>query len=93
MALRGRVEKYHDKTGLECDAALHLPNGKYALVEIKLGGETLIAGAIATLGKLDILIKSKGLPPPAFKMVLTATGKHAYSDSGVIVCPIGSLKP
>ena len=34
-SMRGRVEKYHDKTGLECDAVLHLPNGKYALVEIK----------------------------------------------------------
>jgi len=91
--LRGRVEKYHDKTGLECDAVLHLPNGKYALVEIKLGGETLIAEGIDALGRLDALIKGKGLPPPAFKMVLTATGKHAYSNGDTVICPIGALKP
>jgi len=91
--LHGRVEKYHDKTGLECDAVLHLPDGKYALVEIKLGGETLIAEGIATLRKLDMLIRGKGFPPPTFKMVLTATGKHAYSDGDAIICPIGSIKP
>ena len=88
-----KVEKYHDKTGLECDAVIHLPNGKYALVEIKLGGETLIAEGIATLGKLDALIRGKGLPPPEFKMVLTATGKHAYCDGDAIICPIGALRP
>jgi predicted AAA+ superfamily ATPase len=92
-SMRGRVEKYHDKTGLECDAVLHLPNGKYALVEIKLGGETLIAEGIDALGKLDMLIKGKGLPPPMFKMVLTATGKHAYSERDTVICPIGALKP
>ena len=92
-ALRGRVEKYHDKTGLECDAVLHLPNGKYALVEIKLGGETLVAEGMATLGKLDALIRGKGLPSPEFKMVLTATGKRAYCDGDTIICPIGTLKP
>jgi len=91
--LRGRVEKYHDKTGLECDAVLHLPNGKYALVEIKLGGETLIADGIDALVRLDALIKGKGLPPPVFKMVLTATGKHAYSERDTVICPIGALKP
>ena len=92
-SMRGRVEKYHDKTGLECDAVLHLPNGKYALVEIKLGGETLIAEGVDALGKLDMLIKGKGLPPPMFKMVLTATGKHAYSERDTVICPIGALKP
>ena len=92
-ALRGKVEKYHDKTGLECDAVLHLPNGKYALAEIKLGGETLIAEGVSTLGKLSDLIRKKGLPAPTFQMVVTATGAFAYSDAGVIVCPLSCLKP
>ena len=92
-ALRGHVEKYHDKTGLECDAVLHLPNGQYALVEIKLGGDTLIAEGINTLNKLDVLILNKGIPKPAFKMVLTGTGSFAYQDKGTIICPIGCLKP
>ena len=92
-AMRGYVEKYHDKTGLECDAVLHLPDGKYALVEIKLGGESLINEGIGTLGKLDKLIHEKGIPAPSFKMVLTAIGSFAYFNEGVYVCPLSSLKP
>ena len=92
-AMRGYVEKYHDKTGLECDAVLHLPDGKYALVEIKLGGESLINEGIETLGKLDKLIHEKGIPAPSFKMVLTAIGSFAYFNEGVYVCPLSSLKP
>jgi hypothetical protein len=91
-ALRGHVEKYHDKTGLECDAVLHLPNGQYALVEIKLGGETLIKEGITTLGNLDALIREKGIPKPSFKMVLTAIGSFAYLKDETIICPIGCLK-
>ncbi len=92
-SLRGHVEKYHDKTGLECDAVLHTPDGKYALVEIKLGGETLIGEGIKTLKNLEALIKSKGIPMPSFKMVLTATGSFAYHDGEVLICPLSSLKP
>ena len=92
-AMRGYVEKYYDKTGLECDAVLHLPDGKYALVEIKLGGESLINEGIETLGKLDKLIHEKGIPAPSFKMVLTAIGSFAYFNEGVYVCPLSSLKP
>lgn len=92
-ALRGRVERYHDKTGLECDAILHLDNGEYALVEIKLGGETLINEGVATLRKLKGLIDSKGVKDPSFMMVLTGTGAFAYEEDGVLVCPLSALKP
>ena len=92
-ALRGHVEKYHDKTGLECDAVLHLPDGKYALAEIKLGGETLVSEGIKTLEKLDALIRGKGMPRPVFKMVLTAMGDYAYRREDILICPIGCLKP
>lgn len=91
-ALRGRVERYHDKTGLECDAILHLDNGEYALVEIKLGGETLINEGVATLRKLKGLIDSKGVKGPSFMMVLTGTGAFAYEEDGVLVCPLSALK-
>ena len=91
-ALGGHVEKYHDKTGLESDAVLHLPNGRYAIAEIKLGGETLIGEGIASLEKLDTLIAGKGFRRPAFKMVITAIGAHAYRDGDVIISPIGCLK-
>ncbi len=91
-ALRGHVEKYHDKSGLECDAVLHLPNGKYALVEIKLGGETLVQTGMDALDKLDSLIGRKGIPKPSFRMVLTATGGFAYSQNGIIICPLSCLR-
>lgn len=92
-ALGGHVEKYHDKTGLECDAVLHLQNGRYGLVEIKLGGEALIAEGVKTLKKFSALIAGKKMPAPAFRMVLTATGDFAYSEDGILVCPLSALKP
>lgn len=93
-ALMGHVEHYHDGKGLECDAVLHLRNGSYALVEIKLGGE-LVNEGVATLAEFSRLISRKGHTPPAFRMVLTATGDFAYRrpDDGIIVCPISALKP
>ena len=94
-SMRGRVEKYHDKTGLECDAVLHLPDGRYALAEIKLGGETLVEEGSATLDKLESLIAKARHHPPVFKMVLTAVGDFAYrrKEDNVIVCPVTALKP
>ena len=41
-ALNGSVYHYRDKDGQECDAVIHLRNGKYGLIEIKLGGDKLI---------------------------------------------------
>lgn len=38
-ALEGSIYHYRDSKGLECDAVLHLRNGSYGLIEIKLGGE------------------------------------------------------
>ena len=89
----GNVFHYRDKSGLECDAVIHLRNGNYGLVEIKLGGETRIEEGAANLnnleGKIDITMMKK----PSFKMVLTAVGQYAYMRAdGVMVVPIGCLK-
>lgn len=94
-AVDGEVRHYHDKTGLECDAVLQDWAGAYALVEIKLGGDNLINEGIAALQKLSALIGAKKMNPPAFKMVLTATGDLAYrrKEDGIIVCPLSALKP
>ena len=90
----GYVEHYHDKTGLECDAVIHMRNGDFGLVEIKLGGETLIEEGIKTLQKLSLLIDGKLNRKPMFKMVLTAVGDYAYQrPDGIIVCPISALCP
>ena len=85
---------YRDKNELECDAVVHLRDGRYGLVEIKLGGETLINDGAKTLNQLESLIDNTRMKLPAFKMVLTATGQHAYRrlEDGVYVIPIGCLK-
>ena len=92
-ALNGNVYHYRDKNGLECDAVVHLRDGRYGLVEIKLGGERLINDGARTLLSLTDKIDSTKMKTPSFKMVLTATGDYAYRrPDGVDVVPIGCLK-
>ena len=94
-ALDGRVCHYHDSNGLECDAVIHLRNGLFGLIEIKLGGDTLIEEGVKVLNRLEKNIDTKRMGMPAFKMVLTAVGDFAYrrKDDGIIVCPLGCLAP
>ena len=93
-SLKGQVYHYRDKKGLECDAVIHLRNGQYGLVEIKLGGQSLIEDGAKTLNMLESQIDTSRMKAPAFKMVLTATGDYAYRrpEDGVYVVPIGCLK-
>lgn len=92
-ALDGNVYHYRDKNNLECDAVIHLENGKYGLVEIKLGGDNLIDSGADSLKKLANKIDTTKMPTPSFLMVLTGVGRYAYRrDDGVYVVPIGSLK-
>lgn len=94
-ALNGNVYHYRDKSGLECDAVVHLRNGQYGLIEAKLGGETLINEGVKTLTSLAEQIDTVRMKIPAFKMILTATGEYAYRrpEDGIYVVPIGCLKP
>ena len=91
----GTVYHYRDKNGLECDAVIHLKNGRYGLVEIKLGGDKLINEGAANLMKLSEKIDTSKMNKPSFLMVLTGVGQYAYRrpSDGIIVVPIGSLKP
>lgn len=89
-ALDGSVYHYRDKTGLECDAVIHLRNGDYGLVEVKLGGSALDTAA-ANLLKLQQKIDTERMKSPSFLMILTGT-KYGYRrDEGVYVVPIGCL--
>lgn len=93
-ALGGQVYHYRDKNGLECDAVIHLRNGSYGLVEVKLGGSVLIEEGAAALKKLASKIDTTKMKSPSFMMVLTGIGDYAYlRKDGVIVVPVGSLKP
>ena len=73
---------------------MNLRTGAYALVEVKLGGEALIAEGVASLTKLSSLIASKGMPGPSFQMVVTPVGDFAYRrpEDGVIICPLSALR-
>ncbi len=92
-ALNGEVYHYRDKDDLECDAVIHLRNGKYGLIEIKLGGDKLIEEGAENLKKLERKIDCKKMNFPSFLMVLTGIGDYAYQrKDGVFIVPIGSLK-
>lgn len=93
-ALVGEVFHYRDSSGLECDAVLHLRDGRYALTEIKLGGADNIEKAASSLKELSNKIDSDKMKLPSFLMVLTGIGQYAYQrKDGVWVVPIGCLKP
>ena len=92
-ALGGNVYHYRDKDGQECDAVIHLRNGKYGLIEIKLGGEKLIEEGATSLKAMNNKIDTDKMNAPSFLMVLTGTGDFAYRRSdGVYVVPVGCLK-
>lgn len=92
-ALHGCVYHYRDKTGLECDAVIHLRNGAYGLIEIKLGGDAAIEHGAETLKKLRDKIDTDKMKAPAFLMVLTGTSQYAFQrKDGVYVVPIGCLR-
>ena len=90
----GKVSHYRDKSGLECDAVMHLRDGRYGLIEVKIGGEALIADGLKKLNRLSSEIDTKTMKEPAFRMIVVAEGEYAYEESdGTLICPIGCLKP
>ena len=92
-SLGGEVYHYRDKDGQECDAVIHLRNGKYGLIEIKLGGSKLIEEGAKSLKAMKEKIDTDKMNAPSFLMVLTGTGDFAYCrKDGIYVVPIGCLK-
>ena len=93
-SLDGKVYHYRDKNNLECDAVVHLRNGSYGLIEIKIGGTNLINGGATNLKLLSDKIDTTKMKKPSFLMVLTGIGDYAYKrpEDGVLVAPIGCLK-
>lgn len=90
--LDGEICHFRNKNGLECDAVVHLPNGSFGLVEVKLGGERLVNEGAENLLKLASKIDTGRMKAPSFLMVLTATGALAYQrPDGVLVVPVSTL--
>lgn len=98
QALGGRLSYYHDRLGLEADAVLHLNDGRYALIECKLGSNEIEEGAkhlleikrlVAEKNKIEKQIR---LREPDLLIVLTG-GEMAYTrGDGVKIVPIGCLR-
>lgn len=94
QSLEGNVYNYRDKSGLEADAVIHLNDGRWGLIEIKLGGEALINQGARTLQLLKNKIDQEKMSKPSFLAVITAVDSFAYRrEDGVYVVPIGCLKP
>lgn len=92
-SINGNLYHYKDSSSLECDAVIHLRNGSYGLVEIKLGGDKLVEEGADNLIKLKNKLDTSKMKNPSFLMVVTATGDYAYKRSDEIyVVPIGCLK-
>ena len=74
---------------------MRLEDGSYGLVEIKVGGGSLIEKGATTLTALERKIDTSKMRSPSFKMVLVAEGEFAYRrrEDGVVVCPLGCLRP
>ena len=93
-SIGGSVSHYRDNTGLECDAVLHLEDGRWGAIEIKLGGDDLIEHGAKSLNTLrNKIIEKSEEQAPSFLMVLTATGGTYQREDGVYVAPINLLKP
>lgn len=93
-SLGGEVLHYRDNAGLECDAVLHLDDGRWGAVEIKLGGDDNIEAGASTLKQLKSKIEEKSDEnAPSFLLVLTAVGGAYKREDGVFVAPINLLKP
>lgn len=92
QSIGGEIYHYRDRSGLECDAVVHLRNGSYGLVEIKLGGDKLIEEGATTLKKFEKIIDTTKMKSPSFKMILTGVGNYAFKrPDGILVVPIRSL--
>jgi len=92
-SMNGEVFHYRDSNGLECDTVLHMRNGDYALIEIKLGGKEKIEEGAANLKALAKILDPERMKRPSFMMVLTAVSPYAYCrEDGIYVVPISCLK-
>ncbi|WP_165171370.1 ATP-binding protein [Adlercreutzia sp. ZJ242] len=92
--LGGDVYHYRDRSGLEADAVVHLRDGRYGLVEVKLGGDTLVNEGAKSLLALQKKIDVGKVGSPSFLMILTATGDYSYyREDGVYVVPLNALAP
>jgi len=98
-AIGGKLSYYRDRYGLESDCVLHLPDGRFALIEFKLGNRQIEEGAAHLVQIRELIREANASKPgvrieePSLMMVVTG-GNLAYTrKDGVHVVPIGCMKP
>ena len=92
--LGGTVKHYRDNAGLECDAVVHLEDGRWGGIEIKLGGDDNVEEGASSLKTLrDKIVGKSDEKAPSFLLVLTAIGGAYKREDGVFVAPINLLRP
>jgi len=91
-ALEGHVLHYRDSSNLECDAIIHLDNGDWGVVEIKLA-EHLVEDGVKTLHEIADKIDKDTMKKPSFLMVLTGDGYSYQREDGIYVISVASLRP
>ncbi len=93
-SIDGEVYHYRDSDNDECDAVIHLHDGRYALIEVKLGDGYLVENGVKSLNRVESKLDVSRMNPPSFKMVIVGVGKYAYRrDDGIYVVPLACLKP
>lgn len=93
QSIDGGVYRYHDNRDNECDAVIHLRNGRYALIEIKLGGEKLISEGVTSLNSVLRNIDVEKMGKPSFMAIIVGIGRYAYRrEDGIYIVPIGCLR-
>lgn len=92
-SLDGDIYHYKDNLDNECDIVIHLMDGRYALLEVKLGGKGLIEEGVTTLKGVLRRIDTDKMGEPAFMAVVTGTERYAYRrDDGILILPLGALR-
>ena len=92
-SIDGTLRHYRDRYNLECDNIIHFENGKYALVEVKLGGTKIKEAESHLLTLQNLIIQNQPkLGKPEFLMIITGTEMAYTTEKGVMVVPIGCLK-
>ena len=93
-SLDGEVRHYRDNAGLECDAVIHLEDGRWGAVEIKFGGDKLIEEGAKSLKLLrNKIVEKSDHRAPSFLMVLTAVGPSYLREDGAYVASINQIRP
>ena len=92
-SIGGSLKHYRDRYGLECDNVIHFDNGKYALIETKLGGSKIKEAEEHLINLKNLILENEPkLGQPEFMMVITGTDMAYTTDDGILIVPIGCLK-